>query len=70
MQLVYLIATAAAFDVWEWQHEGWRGREQTKWTGNTRYMAFHACEDQAAAARNEISKWRRRSLPAAGRWTE
>jgi len=70
VQLVYLIATAAAFDVWEWQHEGWWGREQTKWTGNTRYMAFHACQDQAAAARNEISKWRRRSLPAAGRWTE
>jgi len=30
-----------------------RGREQTKWAGNRRYMAFHGCQDQAAA-RNEI----------------
>jgi len=52
VQLVYLLATAAAFDVWERQHEGWRGREQTKCTGNARDMAFHACQDQVAAARN------------------
>ena len=34
MQLICLLATAATFDVWERQHEWWRGREQTKWTGN------------------------------------
>ena len=50
--------------------EGWGGRKQTKWTGNAQYMAFHACQDQAAAAGNQISKWRCRCLPAAGWWTE
>jgi len=61
VQLVYLVTTAVVFDVWERQHEGCRGREQTKWTGNARCMAFHACQNQAAN-----SKWRCRSLPAAG----
>ena len=35
---------------------GVRGREQVRWTGSARYVALHSYQDQATAARNEISK--------------
>jgi len=52
---------------WLRNERWWGGREQTRWTGSAGYVALHAYQDQAAATRNEISKWCCRSLPAAGR---
>jgi len=59
--LVYLLATAAAFDVWERRHDCatmGEGKAEKRRDGLAMHgtVALHAYQDRAAAARNEINK--------------
>jgi len=60
VQLLYLLATAAAFDVWEQRHkcasmgEG-KGIDEMDRQCTVRGL-LHAYQDQAAVAWNEITK--------------